>query len=317
MAELGGITKYLYWSERRTQRFLEDNNLRRGHGQFTVGVPSMPLLPKIEYASPNRQASRPEIAKLIEGSIGQRAITSFDTPGQASFVKGVGTVIFGEFVDMAGERQGICSIFTESNASNGTHAAICLFGSTGNFADQLKDAEFKSRGGWTSSSAPEIKRFLEEDCQKDVEFHSRADLARYVLDISVIQGAQGQAGDEKIPWKRGFTYGDVQDVAEWFAEIYWDVDVESTYPHQREIRGFTRILIGAPLWIRTPAPNALRIYENFSEDELDQSWRERDPARLRSINARQPETNLNVSDTERKRGNASTRRSRWNRFFGR
>lgn len=75
------------------------------------------------------------------------------------------------------------------------------------------------------------------------------------------------------PWTRGFTFADAS-VAEWFAEVYsdvvldkdrWDLDADDV----------DRILVGAPLWVRSPR-NAVRRYRDlhrqFNHDQSTKRW---------------------------------------------
>ena len=68
-------------------------------------------------------------------------------------------------------------------------------------------------------------------------------------------------------WRRAFTYGDIQDVAERLAEIYLDVDLLSAGKGRED--GFRRIIVGAPVWIRTPRLRAIRMYNEYSRAELE------------------------------------------------
>jgi hypothetical protein len=67
------------------------------------------------------------------------------------------------------------------------------------------------------------------------------------------------------PWQRAFTYGDVPK-AQWLAEIYVDVDLLAT--DYGRVDGFRRILVGAPLWIRTPDLRAIRLYATSDDPDV-------------------------------------------------
>jgi hypothetical protein len=75
---------------------------------------------------------------------------------------------------------------------------------------------------------------------------------------------QGMTGTDEEhagkPWSRGFTFADVRD-SEWFAEIYGDVVLTKERWHLDE--PVDRILIGAPLWIRTPRMTNVRRYRDL------------------------------------------------------
>jgi len=84
------------------------------------------------------------------------------------------------------------------------------------------------------------------------------------LDGIFAAGEHTAYGTDK-PWQRAFTYGDVTK-ARWLAQIYLDVDLLAT-GHGRE-HGFRRILVGAPLWIRTPDPRAIRLYATSDDPDV-------------------------------------------------
>jgi hypothetical protein len=65
---------------------------------------------------------------------------------------------------------------------------------------------------------------------------------------------QGETRSEdnvaRRPWRRGLTYGHVGDIGEWLAEVHLDIAIEEE-DRSFSTRGFDRIIIAAPLWIRT------------------------------------------------------------------
>ena len=94
------------------------------------------------------------------------------------------------------------------------------------------------------------------------------EIALAALQVAESQGMRGPTVDPPLKgWRRGFTYGDIQGTAEWLAEIYLDIDLLST--SYGRIHGFRRIIVGAPLWIRTPRLRAIRVYKEYSTSELE------------------------------------------------
>ncbi|MER6592108.1 hypothetical protein ABT214_09695 [Micromonospora purpureochromogenes] len=61
------------------------------------------------------------------------------------------------------------------------------------------------------------------------------------------------------PWTRGFTFGDTSE-SDWFAEIYSDVVLDENRWDLEE--PVDRILVGAPLWVRTPR-KSVRRYRDY------------------------------------------------------
>src|SRR5579875_1182155 len=98
MSELGGTVEYLYWSDRRTSRFMEDNGLSISSATRTISSPSLKFFPTITQSKTSTTPLRPQIAKLIEDSPGQIAVTRFDAPGPIRYAKGKGCIVFGEFM---------------------------------------------------------------------------------------------------------------------------------------------------------------------------------------------------------------------------
>jgi hypothetical protein len=294
MGELGGAVSYLYWSERRIKNILEDNGLRLRQRSTKLTTPSIQgLAPVVEFTATANGGPplRAEVAKLIEASLGRTIVSSLDSPTEIRYAQGTGSLVFGRFVgeDEAVDGDSLSAlIFTSCDygkiAENGV--AVCLFGSMDNFIDFIKTSSPKSERGWTSSAAPNVIGFLRGRWTDDVDEPSREELAGEALKIAERQGIRGRRNDTWKAWRRGFTYGDVQNVAEWFAEIYLDVDLGTTGLNQ--LGGYRRILVGAPVWIRTPLLRAVRIYDEYSLDELEESVKARieKPARLPAFMAR-------------------------------
>jgi hypothetical protein len=149
--------------------------------------------------------------------------------------------------------------------------AICLFGSMDNFPEYVQSAgPGYADEGWVSSSAPAVYNFLKSHgkeygwpCETPEEMASDA------LRIADGQGIylpfeECDLGTVK-PWKRSFTYGD-SNKAQWLAQIYLDVDLVAGGRDRED--GFRRILVGAPLWIRTPAPHPVRLYAETDDPEV-------------------------------------------------
>ena len=87
-------------------------------------------------------------------------------------------------------------------------------------------------------------------------------MAIEALKIAKTQGLTYESGDRVEAWLRGHTYGDLLD-AEWFAEVFLDISFDGC-THD----GCNRVLVGAPLWIRTPSLRSIRMYSDFKRREL-------------------------------------------------
>ena len=297
MGELGGTTEYLYWSARRTGRFMEDNGLLEQPVTQTFTTPSIGWLPTFSRSRTSVRGTRPQIAKAIEGALGQVAVTRFDAPARIQYAKGTSTVVFGDFMGAPPKlKRRPAVMFTSVHYSQRDRwsVPVCLFGSIDNFLEYVQASGPGAIEAWSSSAAPTVFNFIKSHGK---ELESRfypstvGEVAAAALQIAYSQGTHKAAqectyGMDK-PWQRAYTYGHARE-AEWLAEIYADVrredlsekDVEmvDAYAHA-PVR---RLLIGAPLWIRTPSPRAVRLYTDYGD--LDEPTRR--PRRSLSLSHR-------------------------------
>jgi hypothetical protein len=184
--------------------------------------------------------------------------------------------------------------------------AVCLFGSMDNFPEYIRESGPRTAQGWTSSAARSVFKYLKShgrDIEGDGFLDTLGDMAYAALQIARDQGTYKGAWECTYgldrPWERSYTYGDAVE-AQWLAQIYLDMTLEEIYLDMtREDReaGFEagydveglseeipyrRVLIGAPLWIRTPGPRAVRLYAHC--DDLGDSIA--DPARSLTLKSR-------------------------------
>jgi hypothetical protein len=276
MGELGGTVEYLYWSARRTSRFIEDNSLSVEPVTRTLTSPSFGWLPTFSRSETSANGKRPQIARTIERSLGKIAVTSFGAPGPIQYAKGTSTVVFGRFVTWGKRtrptrRPAVIFTSMDYDRRDRDSVAVCLFGSMDNFPEYVQSAGPGYAGdGWISSSAPAVYDFIKSHgkeycfpCETPEEMASNA---LWVADGQGIYlpGSECDYGTVR-PWKRSFTYGD-SDKAQWLAQIYLDVDLVASGLDRED--GFRRILVGAPLWIRTPAPRPARLYADTDDPEI-------------------------------------------------
>ncbi|MEV4813851.1 hypothetical protein [Micromonospora avicenniae] len=266
MGELASIRKYLYWSERRVSALAQDNNIDLDRARKTVlKSPQGPFLPQIEREMRPRPSSRHDRAIRLEHAIGSLAVSDFVTPPPAQFARGRGTLVLSDFVDQVEGSASMITAFTTTTSSDGTRVAVCMFGSFSNLADVVADSTPRAMG-WSSSSAPEVSRFILCRCEATDGSESPLDLAIEAINVCGFQGQHGPESDAVIlaePWRRGFTYGHVSEVGEWFMEVFYDSDLRCT-PHRFQ-EHFDRVIVGAPLWIRTPTLRSLELYDEGRE----------------------------------------------------
>ena len=164
MGELGGTVEYLYWSTRRTSRFIEDNGLSVQPVTQTFTSPSFGWLPTFSRSKTSASGVRPQIAKEIEGALGQIAVSRFNAPGPIQYAKGTSVVVFSEFMHVSSQREDrptvIFTVVDHSRRDRGS-VAVCLFGSMDNFPEYVQSAgPGYADEGWVSSSAPAVYNFL-------------------------------------------------------------------------------------------------------------------------------------------------------------
>lgn len=280
MGELGGTVEYLYWSVRRTNRFIEDNDISVQPVTRTFTSPSFGWLPTFSRSRASASETRPRIAKAIESALGQIAVTRFNAPGPIQYAKGTSVVVFGDFMGVASQQEERPAVmFTTMNYSRSDResVAVCLFGSMENFCEYIKESGPRTHWGWASSAAPSVFRFLQSN-GTDLDSYpfpsSPGKMAAAALQIAHSQGTYRPSWECTYgmdrPWQRSYTYGDARE-AQWLAQIYVDVTREdfeeegidiTDYAHNIPVR---RVLLGAPLWIRSPGPRAVRLYA-FCDD---------------------------------------------------
>jgi hypothetical protein len=279
MGRLRGTVEYIYWSSRRTARFVEDNNLAAAGRQVTrtISSPALPWVPTLSSAATSSGSLRGQTARVIERALGPIAVARFDKPGPVMYAKGVSPVVFGEFwvPQIKAERQPAV-MFTAANYGRGdpNSVAVCLYGSMDNSPEYVQDAGPGFRDGWVSSSAPAVYEFVKaHDGQAGKSYLDDEELAVEALRIADGQGITAMfttAGDDDSlgldrPRQRAYTYGDFPK-AHWLAQIYLDVDLSAS--GQRREDGFRRILVGAPLWIRTSGPGAVQLYSQSQNRQI-------------------------------------------------
>lgn len=268
MGELSGTQKYLYWSHRRALRLLEDSDVQIPESsQWKVATPSFRnVLPTIEHARGRSRTTKTELARIFQRSFGQRIVSDLSSPAPIEFASGIHPVMFGEFVSPDGVPQRAL-IYVRVPVENSEPVAVCLFGSLEHYAEFVIEAGAE-RGGWTASSAVDIERFLTTGQFEDgVICDSQEDIAREAVKVCCYQGETGPGLDTRKGYNRNFTYGE-SDFCEWCAEIFFDVDL--SIDELGSECGHSRVLVGAPLWVRTPSLRNIYLYSDYAKNELEE-----------------------------------------------
>jgi hypothetical protein len=246
MAELGATRQYTYWSNRSVQGVVDDNGIRLEPGwRFGVRSPSAGLIPQVEATQAPRRLSRHEVAQKIERAIGQLAVEDFVTPPPCSFAKGASRVTFAVYErrshverDKPGNKALI--MHTRVLSSDGTQVEVCLFGSLDNCIGLATEP---AAGEWRASSRWTIEDFIKiRDLPTEVDQQVAWSIVRTLHEEGLV--------DRYV-----FT---APDSSEWFAQIYKDISLENSRWSDLGRGGVPgpigRIVIGAPLWVRTTGP---------------------------------------------------------------
>ncbi|GAB3157117.1 hypothetical protein GCM10027290_56850 [Micromonospora sonneratiae] len=261
MGERGDFTRYSYWSERRVTSIAKDGGLDlnpRWRSKISLAIPFVSS--NVEFERESRALFRNEIADRIGRAVGDLAVEDFVTPPMVRFAKGIGRVEFSHFVGYESRRV-VLGVYVV--ASDGTRVAVCLFGSRDNVSGFM-GPEDPVAEGWSSSAAPSISKWLISRCAENKsQWDDPQSISVEAMKIAFNQGSTFESRQSlDQPWMRGYTFGDVSD-SEWFAEIYSDVVLD---PNRWSLREpVDRILVGAPVWVRTPRA-AVRRYIDYRRD---------------------------------------------------
>jgi hypothetical protein len=258
MAERGAVVRYAYWSDRRVRNLARDLETDiEPNWKTKITAFRLPLLRTgIDLEREPRTLHRNEIATRIERAVGDLAVEDFVTPPKADFAKGTGWVQFSHFVCDQPDR---VILHTRTQASDGTRVVVCLFGSRDNMPDfvGVNDPQVS---GWTSSAMWSVLDWLSTQCtENNSQWDDPESISVEAFKIATRQGNNDSyRATPNQPWTRGFTFGDASE-AEWFAEIYSDVVLDKDRWTLDD--PVDRILVGAPVWIRTPR-RSIRRYRD-------------------------------------------------------
>lgn len=249
MGELGTTRRYSYWSDRAVRRVTEDHNIDLGRGwRWTARSPSAGFAPQVEATKEPRAVQHHEIALRIERAIGQLAVEDFVTPPPARFVKGVSRVSFAvytrwNFTDTQEPTKKAVILHTRIKSSDASRVEICLFGSIDNCVGYLK-ADQAPAPVWSSSSTWAIEEFIEHKGIKAAPVYD--DDEEIAVEILRVLNNEGMTD------KYAFT---ADPSSEWFAQVYKDVELDKGRWDLRRGEDIPepvdRIVIGAPLWVRS------------------------------------------------------------------
>ena len=251
MGELGAVWRYSYWSDQKVRDIAADNAIdldRRW--RTTLRTPTFGFLPQGEAAKERGAVQRHEIATKVETAVGQLAVADFVTPPPARYIKGLGEVTFSVYTRRSdgGKKKktkgkGVI-VHTRSVGSDGCQVEICLFGSIENCAGHLSDQKNNDPPMWRASSTWAIEEFIETLGLTPAPIYGDDEsIAVEILRTINNEGMTGRYVNRRI------------ESAEWFAQVYKDVELDKSHwdlrPGVDIPRPVDRIVIGMPLWVRS------------------------------------------------------------------
>jgi hypothetical protein len=249
LGELGTIHRYSYWSDRRVADLAGDNaiDLRGGRWQLGFSTPALGFLPQVQATQNRKALLRHEVATKIEDSIGKIAVENFVTPPPATFVKGCTDVTFAAYTRWHGAKKDAkrraVIIHGRTTSSSGTRVEICLFASIEHCAGYLVGSEAEAPM-WSSSSTGIIEEFIANKGKRPAGLYDDDES----ISVEILRTIFNQGMLGKSVFKRLHS-------AEWFAEVYKDVELEKGRWNLRVgsdiAEPVDRIVIGAPLWVRS------------------------------------------------------------------
>jgi len=213
VGELGAVRRYSYWSDRRIRQIAADNDINLTP-RWLLGIrtPTLSILPQVEASERPGTPRRNKIAVKIETAIGLLAVEDFETPPPVRFAKGVGSLSFACFSSLYAKKKALL-IHTRTKSSSGCRVEICLFGSMENCADYL--GLQTEAPGWSSSSSSAIEEFVaRRGTRNDSQWDDEESMAVETLRTVYNEGMRSR-----------YVFKHIR-TAEWFAEIYHDVELD-------------------------------------------------------------------------------------------
>ena len=158
------------------------------------------------------------------------------------FAKGRGPLTIASYKPWYSKKKAVIA-HTRTVGSDGCRVEVVLFGSLENCAGYLAGAKSASPG-WSSSSTRDIERFIKSRATVNGgQYDDDESIA-----VEILRTVHNQGMVSKYVFERS-------DSAEWFAEVFHDVVLDkdrwNLAPGHDVPEPFDRIVIGAPLWIRT------------------------------------------------------------------
>ncbi|MES4892004.1 hypothetical protein [Streptomyces sp. NPDC096012] len=279
------VGRYVYWSERLVRAVIDDNGVQldsRVKASLKLGVAGGGL----DLAGRDREKTTFEVAEKLKRKLRRSIVSDFDASGPLQLVQGASWVEVAEFRRWGyprhrlGQRTAVVHAWTVTR--QGRRVDLCLFGGLKNLRGYTVPEEDPVRG-WTSSAAPAIEELVASrgaapsEAGGDACSFDEEELAVDTLKMALSQGIYRHPDDHMgRPETRAFTVMGF-DATEYAALIYKDVTLTPgrwDFDREPEMMGTSRILIGAPLWLRTTRPGSIRTYFGSNRVQLAPSGRQ-------------------------------------------
>lgn len=265
------VGRYVYWSQRLVTEVIDDNGIRlapRIKPAVNLGLAGN----GVNLTGRDRETTSFDIAAKLKKQLRKSIVTGFGTATAGRLVQGAGHAEVAEFQRWGYPQhrlpQRTAVIHTQTATPEGHRVDLCLFGSLKNLRG-FAVPEDDPVGGWTSSAAPMIEEFI---ALQGAEVSARTGrayplddeaLAVEILKVALSQGIYADPADHLgRPETRAYTLLGF-DATEYVALVYKDVALTPgrwDFRLEPEMAGVRRILIGAPLWMRTTRQDTIRRY---------------------------------------------------------
>ncbi|MFF4101773.1 hypothetical protein [Streptomyces sp. NPDC001903] len=205
-----------------------------------------------------RERSRRQVADRLAAATRRQTAVTYQEPQPVLFATGVGAVAFSAFTDGPARDKGVV-LHTRTRSTDGRRVDLCLFGSLDNTLDFRPGEALE---GSSSSAWYAVAELLESRGRRNTSQWDDHGLAVEALKIALNDRERAENPDhDDAPWTRPLALGRAVD-AEWFAVIYSDITLDPARWHldRTGLAGTRRIIVGAPVWVRSASPDALVRY---------------------------------------------------------
>lgn len=253
--------KFLYWSNRRIQMVADDNGVGVGPAaRWTMGFNFGVLNGQLQ-ASEALNSNRARLAGAVMRALTHETEVSFTRPPAAAWARGLGPVHFSTFVGR-GTGPTAVVLHTRTQDPDGRQVDICLFGSKEHIRPFHVTEVYDD--GHSSSEASAVMDLIRRRGAPGDPTTGDDDLQYLVREAVKIA-----AHYEDCPTNRDEPYlarlrMNGAASCEWFAEVYLDLLLDrDRWRTDERSAAWHRIVIGAPLWVRTTTSKDIRRHERL------------------------------------------------------